>query len=419
MTIICTILAIAAHHNWEIHQIDIKSAYLDAELKDTIYMQVPLGYLKAQDEEKVLLLLCSLYGLKQAGFEWSEELEKFFLDAGYMHSQVDQAVYFCRITGEHKVITVSVDDMAVTSKHMKHIDHFKVQLCKQFEIPNLGKLTWLLGLKVDHNHTNHTIILSQKAYIETILERFNLQDTKPTSIPMTAGAILSIDQSPSTHSKMQDMEKVPYQCGIGSLIYAATSTCPDIVFPVAILLQFMCNPGCTHWEVVKDVIHYLKGTAELKLTLGGTSTGLEAYVNADWALQPHRHSMSGYTILLHSSPVAWSACKQSIITLSTAEVEYIALTAIAREVLYLQALIAELYECIISLIPIYCDNQGAIALALNGKFHTHTKHIDLRFHFIRSLVKNSIFNIQYCPTEENIAVRATLTVLMNNSSLKI
>jgi hypothetical protein len=91
---------------------------------------VPPGYLKVQDEGKVLLLLCSLYGLKQAVFEWSEELKKFFLDAGYMHSQVDQAIYFCRITEKHTVITVSVDDMAVTLKHMKPIEHFKVQLCK-------------------------------------------------------------------------------------------------------------------------------------------------------------------------------------------------------------------------------------------------------------------------------------------------
>jgi hypothetical protein len=110
-----------------------------------------------------------------------------------------------------------------------------------------------------------------------------------------------------------------------------------------------------------------------------------------------------YTVLMHGSPVAWSARKQSIIALSTAEAEYIALTAVAQEVLYLQALITELYECIISPIPIYCDNQGAVALTSNSKFHARTKHIDLRFHVVRSLVKNGIIDIQYCPTEENIA----------------
>ena len=160
-------------------------------------------------------------------------------------------------------------------------------------------------------------------------------------------------------------------------MYAATSTRPDIAFAVSILSQFMKNPGQTHWEAVKDVMRYLKGTADLKLTLGGKDRGLEAYVDADWASQSHRHSMSGYTVLLHGAPVAWSARKQSILALSTAEAEYIALTAVGREVLYLQALIQELYEPPTPPISVYCDNQGAIALASHSKFHARTKHIDL------------------------------------------
>jgi hypothetical protein len=117
----------------------------------------------------------------------------------------------------------------------------------------------------------------------------------------------------------------------------------------------MCNPGQIHWEAVKDVIHYLKSTADLTLTLGGLVNGLEAY-DGDCASQPHRHSVSGYTVLLYSSLVVWSAQKLSIIALSTAEVEYIALTTVVHEILYLQALIAELYEPVAPPIPVYCDN---------------------------------------------------------------
>jgi hypothetical protein len=165
----------------------------------------------------------------------------------------------------------------------------------------------------------------------------------------------------------------------------------------------MQNPGRIHWEVVKDVIRYLKGTVDLTLTLGGSDKGLEAYADANWASQPHRHLMSGYTVLLHSSPVAWSARKQTIIALSTAEVEYIALTAVMCEILYLQALIVELYEPVISPIPVYCDNQGAIALTTNNKFHAHTKHIDIRYHYVQSMVRSGLLDLQYCPTEDNIA----------------
>jgi hypothetical protein len=149
MTTICTILTIAAHRDWEIHQVDIKSAYLNATLKDTIYMQAPLGYLKTEDFGKVLLLLRSLYGLKQAGFEWSEELEKFFLDYGFTCSPVNQAVYFRQNMEEHTIITMSVDDMAVTSKCLRDIKRFKAELRERFNISDLGELTWLLGLKVE------------------------------------------------------------------------------------------------------------------------------------------------------------------------------------------------------------------------------------------------------------------------------
>jgi hypothetical protein len=256
---------------------------------------------------------------------------------------------------------------------------------------------------VERNHSAHTIALSQQAYVTTVLERFHLQDAKPASIPMNIGTILSSEQSPSTHEETADMQDIPYQHGVGSPMYAATCTRPDIAFAVSIVSQFMHNPARTHWEAAKDVMHYLKGKANVRLTLGAESQGFEAYVDSDWASQTHRHLMSGYTVLLHSAPVAWSACKQSLIALSMAEAEYIALTAVAQEVLYLQSLLTELHEPVTLPIPIYCDNQGAITLASNHKFHAHTKHIDLRYHFICAQVTAGIFDFQYCPTVENIA----------------
>jgi hypothetical protein len=393
----------AAQRDWEIHQVDIKSTYLNATLRDNIYMRAPPGYLKPGDEGKVLKLLRSLYGLKQAGFEWSEELEKFFLGAGFTRSQVDQAVYYRRRTDEHMVITISVDDMAITSQYLKHIEHFKNQLRERFEISDLGELTWLLGLKVERDRRARTITLSQGAYADTIVERFRLEDAKDVHTPMDTGAVLSVDQSPMASTELEGMKNVPYQRAIGSLMYAATSTRPDITFSVSILSQFMRNPARIHWEATKHVIRYLKATKNLGLTLSTSTNSLEAYIDADWASQPHRHSISGYVVLLHGSPIAWSARKQSLIALSTAEAEYIALTSAAREVLYLQLLIGELYEPVKTPILIHCDNQGAIALASNNKFHGRTKHIDIRYHFIRTLIRNEDFILQYTPTDENLA----------------
>jgi hypothetical protein len=220
---------------------------------------------------------------------------------------------------------------------------------------------------------------------------------------MDPGAVFSVDQSAATLAEYEEMRDVPYQRAVGSLMYVATSTRPDISFSVATLSQFMRNPGSTHWEAAKRVLHYLKGTSDYGITLGTTDGGLEAYVDADWASQAHRHSMSGYVVLLNGGPVAWSARKQPLITLSTAEAEYIALTTVAREVLYLQLLVGELYEPVTLPTPVYCDNQAAIALASNNKFHSRTKHIDLRYHFVRDHVKNGTFGLHYCPTDDNVA----------------
>jgi hypothetical protein len=134
----------------------------------------------------------------------------------------------------------------VTSKRLRDIERFKVELRERFDISDLGELAWLLGLKIERDQPRRTIALSQKAYVETILERFRLQNAKTTTIPMNAGAILSTDQLPSTNDEINEMGDVPYQRGIGSLMYTTTSTCPDIAFPVAILSQFMRNPGRIH-----------------------------------------------------------------------------------------------------------------------------------------------------------------------------
>jgi hypothetical protein len=247
------------------------------------------------------------------------------------------------------------------------------------------------------------LTLSQKAYVDTIVKRFYMGDAKSAQTPMEPTLTLSVDQGPATVQEIQAMRDVPYQRAIGSLMYTATSTRPDIAFPVATLSQFMRNPGRPHWEATKRALRYLKGTGDFKLTLGSTDGDLEAFVDADWASQPHRHSMSGYIVLLNGGPVAWSARKQPLIALSMAEAEYIALTSVIRELLYLRLLLRELYDPIPNPIPVFCDNQAAIALASNGKFQSCTKHIDLRYHFIRSHVKNSTFKLFYCPSEDNIA----------------
>jgi len=261
MSMIRIVLAMAAQRDWEIHQIDIKSTYLYASIQEEIYMRTPPGYLRDDQHRKVLKLKRSLPGLKQAGYKWAEELAGVFAKLGFSRSKVDQVVYYKRTSKDQMVITVSVDDMAVTANHISLIECFKTQLQKFFEILDLGKLKWLLGLKVMHDRAARTLTLSQKAYMGTVIEHFHLEDAKAAQTPMELGIILSMDQSPATHAELEAMKDVLYQRAIGSLMYAATSTHTDLAFPIAILSQLMCSPGKVHWEATKHIPRYLKGTA--------------------------------------------------------------------------------------------------------------------------------------------------------------
>ena len=199
------------------------------------------------------------------------------------------------------------------------------------------------------------------------------------------------------------MRKIPYREAVGALMYCAVATRPDITFPTALLSQFVENLGPLHWEAVKHIFRYLLGTKTLKLVYGRMEGGLEGYTDADGATQEHRHAISGYVLLINGGAISWFSKKQEIITLSTAEAEYVAATHAAKEAIWLKHFLSEVFRPIDKPIPLYCDSQSAIALTQDGSHHTRTKHIDIRYHFIRYVVQEGKIKIIYCPTNEMAA----------------
>jgi hypothetical protein len=243
-------------------------------------------------------------------------------------------------------------------------------------------------------------LLSQRAYIQKILERFNLQDANPLGTPLDPHHKLSLSQSPSTPCQFEDMCGVPYREAIGSLKYAALGTHPDISFAVSFLAQFMQNPGRAHWEAVKRVFYYLKGTKDTCLVIGGTGGELEAFLDVDWAFQEHRHSISGYIFTIGGGTVSWSSKKQAIVTLSTMEAEYIAVTHAAKEALWIRMFLGEITRPLEKATTIHLDNVSAISITKNDEYHPRTKHINIRYHFIRHTVQEKLLHIDYVPTED-------------------
>jgi hypothetical protein len=276
-----------------------------------------------------------------------------------------------------------------------------------FKITMLGPISWLLGMEVNRNRKKGTLALSQTTYIDSLLRKFNMTDCKSVSVPLDPTVQLTRDQCPTTAEDIQDMQGVPYRELTGGLIWLATATRPDLAFAVCVLSRFLDNPGRTHWNAAKRVLQYLKGTRDLALTYGSADStlGLDIFGDADGMTLDNRKAVSGYAFILNGAAVSWSSKQQEIVSLSTTEAEYIALTYTAKEAIWLRAFLSELFGPITFPIIIYNDNQSAISLAHAelGQFHPRTKHIDIRYHFIREKIENGTLEVIYCPTAEMTA----------------
>jgi hypothetical protein len=404
MSSLRTVLAIAAQRNWPIEVFDFNGAYLNGILDDTeeIYMEQPPEY-ESGPPGSVLRLRKTLYGLKQSGRTWYETMRRAFGDLDLKRAESDFGVFYFR-KGPHIIIlAIHVDDCTITGTSQSLLDDYKRRINAVFTMTDLGPISWLLGIEVKRDRQNRTISLCQKSYIESILARFGLEDAKPLAIPMDVNISFSKDQCPTTPEAQALMRRVPYREAVGSLMYAAIGTRPDISFAVSTLSQFLENPGQVHWEAVKRVFRYLLGTKDWRLRFGGGKEGLEGFTDADGASQEHRRAISGHAFLINGGAVSWSSRKQELVTLSTAEAEYVAATHAAKEAIWLRRFIGELFSPISTPTTLYCDNQAAVALASNGNYHARTKHIDIRYHFIRFVVEDGSIKLIYCPTDEMTA----------------
>jgi hypothetical protein len=403
MPTVRVMLADAAQRDLEIHQIDIKSAYLNAPLEEVVYMHPPKRYLKLGQEGMVCQLLKCLYGLKQAGRGWYQEMSGAFEQIGFSKSGVDHSLFVRHSETEQTAVAVATDDMAIAATSIDAVCRFKTEISQFFDITDLGEIHWFLSFEIRRDHVARTISINQRSYIEAMADKFGQTNAKPIYLPMLPGEVFSRDQSPVTPSQHFAMRNVPYAEGIGHVLWPVMVTRPNTLCAVGILAQFVQNPGMAHWNALMRVIAYLNTTKDYWLTFRHGTTQLEGYSDADWASQTHRHSISGYAFHMGDGAVTWSSKKQAIVALSSTEAEYMAQTHAAKELIWMRTILGELTSPFENPTTLNCDNQGAIALAKDNKFHARTKHIDIRYHFIREAVENGKINMQYIPTNDNIA----------------
>jgi len=401
------ILALAASEDWDIEQVDFKSAYLNGHLDEEIFMQQPEGFEVPGRETWVLRLFKALYGLKQAGRVWNKLLNGSLLDLDFTRCQSDPCVYIRDDEKGKAIIAVHVDDMLLATTRGGEMQRVKAQLhTLPFEIAKLGEPDRMLGVTITRNRTARTISLSQSVYIGKVLSRFNMTDANPISTPLDINIHLSKEQCPTSTEEQAEMSQIPYATAIGALMYAALATRPDIAYAVQHLSQFSSNPGPAHWTAVKRVFRYLKHSQHLALVYTGNEDDPApiGYSDADWGSNiSDRRSTSGFVYFLSDAAVTWSSKKQPTVALSSAEAEYMALAHAAKEAIWLRTLLSELGYPFSSPSPIHCDNHSTITLAKDPTFHARSKHIDIRHHFIRDHIENEDLITPYVATNDNVA----------------
>lgn len=390
------LLNVSALRNYEVRQFDIKAAFLNGDLEEDIYMRQPSGF---KNGDKVFKLNKSLYGLKQAARVWNIKIHQVLCDNGFNQSHIDKCLYIKHSDNQSCYLIIHVDDILVSGTSSEIIKQTQDILGQQFSVKDLGEIKYYLGISVFKDKVGNYFI-NQANYIDKIVSEAGLTDAKTSKYPLDPG-----------YYKLQNSEPLldnqEYRKLIGMLLYVTTNSRPDIASSVSILSQKVSHPDTKDLVEVKRVIKYLAATKDLCLRLSNKNSDhsdMLFYSDANWAEdRTDRKSNSGYIGFVSGGTISWACHKQACVSLSSTEAEYVALTEATQELLWLKDLCKEFSIKIQYPVQIKADNQSAIKIVSNQKFSNSTKHIETKYHFIKSIKEQNIIGLQYCPAEYNIA----------------
>jgi Reverse transcriptase (RNA-dependent DNA polymerase)/GAG-pre-integrase domain len=390
------LFAIAASLDLEIEQMDVKTAFLYGNIDETIYVEQPHGL--TDGSNRVCRLNKALYGLKQSPRVWYKTLSEFLTSQGFLALDADQSVFVQGST----YIAVYVDDLLIIGPHMATIDKLKNALSERFKMTNLGPVAFYLGMTITRDRRKRILRIGQKSYLQEAIRAANLCNQPAPFTPMVNGKL----RPGGDEYEAEPEFKRQYQSLVGTLMYAMLGSRPDIAFAVSCVSRYASNPTHDHMEAVRRIFLYLQGTINYELTFQGDLRSLQGYSDSDWAGDSATsRSTAGFIFNIGSGAISWSSKRQPTVALSTCEAEYQAQTQAAKEAIWLRSLLRSLNP--LDTIPyatvIYCDNQGAIALAKDPKFHARTKHIAIQHHWIREQIDGGVVDLEYVSTTRQLA----------------
>jgi hypothetical protein len=375
---------------------DVKTAFLNGELEEEIYMDQPDGFAVKGQEGMVCKLLKSLFGLKQAPKQWHEKFDKTLTSVGFVVNEADKCVYYRFGGGEGVILCLYVDDILIFGTSLNVIKEVKDFLSQNFEMKDLGEADVILNIKLVKEGDGGVTLL-QSHYVEKVLSRFGYSDCKPAPTPYDASMILK-------KNKRIMRDQLRYSQIIGSLMYLASATRPDISFVVSKLSRFVSNPGDDHWRALERVMRYLKGTSNYEIHYSGNPKVLEGYSDSNWISDADEiKATSGYVFTLGGGAVSWKSCKQTIVTRSTMEAELTTLDTATVEAEWLRELLMDLpmVEKPIPAILMNCDNETVIIKVNSSKDNMKSsRHVKRRLKSVRKLRSSGVIALDYIPTTE-------------------
>ncbi|GJU14485.1 retrotransposon protein, putative, ty1-copia subclass [Tanacetum coccineum] len=370
-----------AYYDYEIWQMDVKTAFLNGHLSEEVYMEQPEGFVNPKYPNHVCKLKRSIYGLKQASRQWNKRFDDEIKKFGFTQNPDEPCVYLKASGSYVAILILYVDDILLMGNNIPMLQDVKSYLGRSFSMKDLGEAAYILGIKIYRDRSKRLIGLCQSAYIEKILKRFYMENSKRGTIPMQEKLKLSKSQGASTLAEKQRMQNIPYASAVGSIMYAVRCTRPDVAFAQNMTSRFQQNPGEEHWTAVKNILKYLRNTKDMFLVYGGNKERelrVSCYTDAGYLTDADNlKSQTGYVFVLNGGAVDWKSTKQSIFATSFTDAEYI--------------------------VALMHRRRLAIAIAKDDGVTKGARHFHAKVHYLRETIKLGDVKIEKIDTDDNLA----------------
>lgn len=389
------VLAVAAYNHLVLKPADIKTAFLHARIPEDAeptYVIPPKGFPCSPDQaNQVWLLKAWLYGLRLSPKGWNSTFHIFLLELGFVRSTADPCLYSLH-DGE-VLLLVYVDDILFTGTDEDLVTTIISQLKERFETVDLGDAKFLLGMAIQRHLNAGTLLLTQEAYTKAVLAKFNMADANPTRTPAEVGPVTTAEDE-----VLSPEDTTTFRSATGSVLYLSRGTRPDIAHSVLVLTRSMAQPGPKAMAKLKRLLRYLKGTTSIGITYSEDAEDgdkLTAYADSDFGGDlDDRKSTTGIVLFLAGGPVDWRAAKQPLVAVSSVEAEYVALSKACQLIIPFRHLLKTINRAQKEATVLYEDNSGAILTSLSSKITPRTKHIDIKYHHIRSLIQDGVVRVE-------------------------